>query len=114
MTPFDRRWLHLAAAARRAPGTPQPMDVNRLLPQAISRREDWILPKRLGWIAAAWLFACALSLSWMPDVLSAARDLAPTAPALPALRRPPRLPPPPVLPDVPTLVQSLTSKESVR
>ena len=90
------------------------MDVDRLLPRAISRREDWILPKRLGWIAAAWLFACALSLPWMAEVLSAPHDLAPPAPALPALRRPPRLPPPPTLPDVPTLMQSLISKESVR
>lgn len=114
MTPFDRRWQRLAAAARQAPGTPLPSDVDRLLPRAISLREDWILPKRLGWIAAAWLFACALSLPWMADVLAAPQDLAPTAPALPALRRPPRLPPPPTLPDVHTLVQSLISKESVR
>lgn len=114
MTSFDRRWQHLAAAARRAPGTPLPSDVDRLLPRAISRRQDWILPRRLGWIAGASLFACALSLPWMAEVLAAPQDLAPTTPALPALPRAPRLPPPPTLPDVYTLVESLISKESVR
>lgn len=114
MTPFDRRWQHLAATARRAPGTPPPSDIDRLLPRAVSLREDWIPPRRLGWVAAACLFACALSLPWMAEVLAAPRDLAPPAPTLPALSRPPRLPPPPTLPDVRTLVQSLISEESVR
>ena len=114
MTPFDRRWQNLAAAARRAPGTPLPSDIDRLLPRAVSVREDWILPSRLGWVAAACLFACALSLPWVAEVLSVTKDLAPPAPTLPALPKPPRLPPPPTLPDVHTLVQSLTSEESVR
>jgi hypothetical protein len=114
MTPFDRRWQHLAAAARRAPGTARPIDVDRLLPRAVSVREDWILPRRLGWVAAACLFACALSLPWMAEVLAAPQDLAPPAPTLPALPRPPRLPPPPTLPDIHTLVQWLVSEESVR
>ena len=73
-----------------------------------------MLPRRLGWIAAACLFACALSLPWVADVLAAPEDLAPAAPTLPALPKPPRLPPPPTLPDVRMLVQSLTSEESVR
>ncbi len=110
MTPFDRRWQHLAAAARRAPGTPLPSDIDRLLPRAVSVREDWILPRRLGWVTAACLFACA----WMAEVLAAPQDLAPPAPTLPAFPRPPRLPPPPTLPDVHTLVQALISEESVR
>jgi len=114
MTPFDRRWQHLAAAARRAPGIPLPSDIDGLLPRAVSRREDWILPRRLGWAAAACLFACALSLPWLADVLAAPQDLAPPAPTLPALPKAPRLPPPPTLPDVRTLMQSLTSEESVR
>jgi hypothetical protein len=117
MTPFDRRWQHLAAAARRAPATPLSSDIDRLLPRAVSLREDWILPRRLGWVAAACLFACALSLPWMAEVLAAPQGLAPQAtmlPTLPALPRPPRLPPPPTLPDVHTLVQSLISEESVR
>jgi hypothetical protein len=114
MTPFDRRWQHLAAVARRAPETPLPSDVGRLLSRAISLPEDWILPTRLGWIAAAWLFACALSLPWMAEVLAAPQEFAPPAPTLPALPRPPRLPPPPTLPDVHALVQSLISEESVR
>jgi hypothetical protein len=114
MTPFDRRWQHLAAAARRAPGTPLPSDINRLLPRAVSPREDWILPRRLGWAAAACLFVCALSLPWMAEVLAAPQDLAPPGPTLPALPRPPRLPPPPTLPAVHSLVQSLISEESVR
>jgi hypothetical protein len=114
MTPFDRRWQHLAAVARRAPGTPEPSDLDRLLPRAVSLREDWILPRRLGWAAAACLFGCALSLPWMAEVLAAPQDLAPPAPTLPALPRPPRLPAPPTLPDVHTLGQSLISEESVR
>ena len=117
MTPFDRRWQHLAAAARRAPGILLPSDIDRLLPRAVSLREDWILPRRLGWVAAACLFACALSLPWMAAVLAAPQDLAPQAamvPTLPAVPRPPQLPPPPTLPDVRTLMQSLTSEESVR
>ena len=114
MTPFDRRWQHLAAAARRAPGTPLPSDIDRLLPRAVSLCEDWTLPRWLGWVAAACLFACALSLPWMAEVLAAPQDLAPPAPTLPAFPRPPRLPPPPTLPDVRTLVQSLISEESVR
>jgi hypothetical protein len=114
MTPFDRRWQHLAAAARRAPATPLSSDIDRLLPRAVSLREDWILPKRLGWVTAACLFACALSFPWMAEVLAAPQDLAPPAPTLPALPRPPRLPPPPSLPHVQTLVQSLISEESVR
>ena len=77
-------------------------------------REDRILPRQLGWIAAACLSACALSLPWMADVLAAPQDLAPPAPTLPALPKPPRLPPPPPLPDVYTLVQSLMSEESLR
>jgi hypothetical protein len=114
MTPFDRRWQHLAAAARRAPGTPLPSDIDRFLPQAVSLREDWIHPRRLGWVAATCLFACALSLPWMAEVLAAPQDLAPPAPTLPALPKPPRLPQPPTLPDVYTMVQSLFSEESVR
>ena len=114
MTPFDRRWQHLAAAARRAPGTSVPSNVDHLLPRAVSLREDRILPRRLGWVAAAWLFACALSLPWMAEVLAAPQNLVPPAPTLPALPRPPRLPPPPALPDVLALVQSLLSEESIR
>ncbi len=114
MTPFDRRWQHLAAAARRAPETPLASDIDHLLPRAVSRREDWIVPRRLGWVVAASLIACAMSLPWMAEVLAAPQDLAPLAPTLPALPKPPRLPPPPTLPDVHTLVQSLTSEESVR
>jgi hypothetical protein len=126
MTPFDRRWQHLAAAARRAPGTPIPSDIDRVLSRAVSVREDWILPRRLGWFAAACLFACALSIPWMAEILAPPQDLAPlattlptlsTLPTLPTLRaipRPPSLPPPPTLPDVHTLVQSLISEESVR
>jgi 4-amino-4-deoxy-L-arabinose transferase-like glycosyltransferase len=64
--------------------------------------------------AAFVLFACALWLPWMAEVLAAPQDLAPPAPTLAALPRPPRLPPPPTLPDVHTLVQSLISEESVR
>jgi hypothetical protein len=114
MTPFDRRWQHLAAAARRAPGTPPPTDIDRLLPRAVSLHEDWILPRQLGWMAAACLLVCAMSLPWVVEVLAAPQDLAPPAPSLPALPKPPRLPPPPTLPDVHTLVQSLISEESVR
>jgi hypothetical protein len=114
MTPFDRRWQHLAAAARRAPGTPVPGEIDHFLARAVSRREDWILPRRLGWVVAACLFACALSLPWMAEVLAAPQELAPPTPTLPALPRPPRLPPPPTLPDVHTLMQSLISEESVR
>jgi hypothetical protein len=114
MTSFDRRWQRLTASARRAPGAPLPSDVDRLLPGTVSRREDWILPRRLGWGAATSLFACALSLPWIADVLAAPEDLAPPAMTLPALPKPPRLPPPPTLPDVYTLVQTLTSTESVR
>jgi hypothetical protein len=117
MTPFDRRWQHLAAAARRAPGTPIPTDIDRVFSRPVSLREDWILPRRLGWVAAACLLACALSLPWMAEVLAAPQDLAPLATTLPTLRaipRPPHLPPPPTLPDVHTLVQSLISEETVR
>ncbi|HWW86230.1 MAG TPA: hypothetical protein VNZ26_21695 [Vicinamibacterales bacterium] len=122
MTPFDRRWHRLAASARRAPGAPLPSDIDRLLPRTVSPREDWILPTRLGWGAATSLFACVLSLPWMDNVLPTPRDLVTTvtraradmAMTLPAFPKPPRLPPPPTLPDVYTLVQTLTSKESVR
>lgn len=113
MTPFDRRWQHLAEAARRAPVTPLPNETDRLLPRAVPPCEDQILPRRLGWVAATSLLACALSVSWMADFL-APLDLAPPTPTLPTLPRPPRLPPPPTLPDVRSLVQSLTFEESVR
>ena len=114
MTTFNRRWHRLAAAAGRAPGTPRPSDIDRFLPLEVSVREDWILPRQLGWVAAACLSACALSLPWMADVLSAPKDLAPPALTLPALPKPPRVPQPPTLPDVYTLVQSLMSEESLR
>lgn len=132
MTPFDRRWQHLMAAARRAsptpPGAPlreprerprRPNDIESLVARAVSSREAWVPPGWLGWAAAACLLACALSLPWMTDALAASaprwKPEPPTRVVSAAMWQPgweglappaptlPALPKPPRLPMLPTL-----------
>jgi hypothetical protein len=112
MRSFERRWRRLTSAARRAPEPPFPAASDRLLLRTFrgSDAEDPVL-WRTGWLAAACLLACTLSLPRMADAFAAPSQLVPPLPTLPRLPRAPRLPAP-RLPDVRTLLTSITLEES--